>query len=425
MESGLIHLAWASAGLLLVFSVVLSLAHNRLREKLEEAEVEREGAVRLIEQANDGILVLDFVSGKIHQANPQAALMLGHSLAALRAGTVFDLHFPEDLRRSAERMADVWAHGGLVYDDIPFRTAEGKALPVECSGKVTEYQGKPAVVIHARDITERLQLQRQVAERNTVVEQQNDDMRSGLRYAQGIQMGMLPSLEALRASFADAFVINRPRDIVSGDFYWSARIGVKVVVAVADCTGHGVPGALLSMTGIALLQQVVGAGELSPERVLGEMRSELIRTLAHQEGGTQVRDGMTLGLLILDRETGIAEFSGALCPLYILRSGGEELVMIKGDRAPVGFHDGLDQTFTRHSLQLSAGDRLYMASDGFADQFGGPLGKKFKSAKLREVLEATGSKPMGEQCETLDGTFLAWCGELEQVDDVLLLGLQI
>ncbi|MBK8580612.1 MAG: SpoIIE family protein phosphatase [Flavobacteriales bacterium] len=425
MESGLIALAWPAAALLLVVVAGLAFAFFRLRTRLAQMALGHAGIERIIEQANDGILVLDFVSGKLHHANPRIARMLGYSLEEIRDRTVFDLHFPEDLHRSAERIADVWAGGGLVYDDLPFRTIKGERLPVECSGKVTEYQGKPAVVIYARDISERLRLEGEVKEKNRLVEQQNKDMLSGLRYAQGIQMGMLPSLGELRASFADAFVINRPRDVVSGDFYWSTRVGDQVVVAVADCTGHGVPGALLSMTGIALLQQVVGSGAKSPERILFEMRAELLRTLAHQEGEGQVRDGMTLGLLVFDPRTGIGEFAGALCPLHILRKGADRLELVKGDRIPVGYHDGLAQPFEKFSLQLQPGDRLYMASDGFADQFGGPEGKKFKSSKLREVLESTGDMPIGKQCEALNTEFTAWRGELEQVDDVLLLGLQI
>ncbi|MFZ1665634.1 MAG: PAS domain S-box protein, partial [Flavobacteriales bacterium] len=273
MESGLIALAWPAAALLLVVVAGLAFAFFRLRSRLAQMALGHAGIERIIEQANDGILVLDFVSGKLHHANPRIARMLGYSLEEIRDRTVFDLHFPEDLHRSAERIADVWAGGGLVYDDLPFRTIEGERLPVECSGKVTEYQGKPAVVIYARDISERLRLEGEVKEKNRLVEQQNKDMLSGLRYAQGIQMGMLPSLGELRASFTDAFVINRPRDVVSGDFYWSTRVGDQLVVAMADCTGHGVPGALLSMTGIALLQQVVGSGAKSPERILFEMRA--------------------------------------------------------------------------------------------------------------------------------------------------------
>ncbi len=425
MEGGLTLFLWFSLALSLLCAVGLIFAYNRLRSKLEGEERKRAGIQQIIDQANDAIIVLDFVSGRIYHANPSAGVMLGRSVEALEGMTVFDLHFPEDLHRSAERIADVWANGGMVYDDIPFRNEQGERLPVECSGKVTEFRGRPAVVIQARDISERLRLQKEVAEKNALVEQQNSDMRSGLRYAQGIQAGMLPTLGELRASFADVFVINKPRDIVSGDFYWSARVGNKVVLAVADCTGHGVPGALLSMTGIALLQQVVSQGAITPDRVLMELRTELMRTLAHQAEEGQIRDGMTIGLLVWESVTGVAEFAGSLCPLHILRNGSKELEVIRGERIPLAYHDATLRPYVKHVLQLAPGDRLYMGSDGFADQFGGPEGKKLKSAVLKELLSSTGTLPMHEQMDALRSAFAAWRGELDQVDDVLLLGLQV
>lgn len=425
MEGGLIILAWGVAAVLLVVAMGLVIAGIASQRALKASRQAQAGLEQIIEQANDAIIVLDFVSGRIHHANPSAAKMFGIPVEELLRSSVFDLHFKEDLPRSAERIADVWASGGLVYDDIPFRTASGAKLPVECSAKVAEYQGRPAVVIHARDIAERLQLQREVAEKNAVVEQQNNDMRSGLRYAQGIQMGMLPSLGELRASFANAFVINKPRDIVSGDFHWSARIGDKVLVAVADCTGHGVPGALLSMTGIALLQQVVGSGIHAPDRILWELRAELMRTLAHQEGEGRIRDGMTIGLLVLDTGTGDVEFSGAQCPLYLLRKGASCLEEIKGERIPLGYHDGISRPYGKHRLQLASGDRLYMSSDGFADQFGGADGKKLKSAVMKDLLFSTATSSMGDQGKAMESAFNSWRGEHEQVDDVLLLGLQV
>ncbi len=410
---------------MLLVSGGLAFAYNRLRARTDQVEHDRAGYVQIFEQANDGVIVLDFVSGRIHRANKRAAEMLGYTSDELAAKSIFELHFKEDLDRSAIRIADAWGSGGLVYDDIPFRTAVGEALPVECSAKVTEYDGNPAVVLYVRDITERLQLQREVAEKNAQVEEQNAEMRSGLRYAQGIQSGMLPSLGQLRASFADAFVVFRPRDIVSGDFYWSARMGSRVIVAAADCTGHGVPGALLSMTGIALLQQIiVGRGVLDPAKALGELRADLLHALVHQEGEGQIRDGMNIGLLVYDTATRECEFSGALCPLYIVRVGGD-LEEIKGDRIPVGFQDGEPRPFTPHLFDVRPGDRLYMASDGFADQFGGPQGKKLKTSGLKELLANSSMRSTCGQGRAMEQAFTGWMGGTEQVDDVLLIGLQV
>jgi PAS domain S-box-containing protein len=419
-------MVWLSAGVILVAAILLALAYERSRGRLRHLEEDRSRYVRMFDQAYDAILVVDVADGRIHQANPRAGELLGHTPDELRTKTIFDLHFKDDLANSAIRIADAWANGGGVHDDIPFRNAAGARVPVECSARVTEYAGKAAVVLYARDITERLRLQRMVVEKNAQIELQNMEMRSGLRYAQGIQAGMLPSLGQLRASFADAFVLFKPRDIVSGDFHWSARVGNKVVVAAADCTGHGVPGALLSMTGIALLQQiVVGRGITGPAQVLEELRTELLRSMAMQEGPGQLRDGMNIGCVVVDIPTGAAEFSGAFCPLWVVRQGAAVLEEIKGDRIPVGLQEGTLRRFSLHRFDVRKGDRLFMASDGFADQFGGPEGKKFKTSALKELLRSSSVDPMPVQGATLGTVFAQWMGTTDQIDDVMVIGLEV
>ena len=404
----------------------VSFAFIRKRGTSPPGASDAQGYKRLFDQAFDGAIVLDVANGRIHLANQRAADLLGHSLESLSTKSIFDLHFPEDLDRSSLRIADAWTEGGLVYDDIPFRTADGQRLPVECSVKVTEHMGRPAVVLYLRDIRERLRLQQEIAERNALVELQNNELLSGLRYAQGIQQAMLPSLSQVRAGFIDAFILYRPRDIVSGDFYWSAQAGPKSILAVADCTGHGVPGALLSMTGITLLQGIVsGRGVTSPARVLGELRSELLRSLAHQEGDSHVRDGMNIGIISYDRVTRECEFSGALCPLYIVRANGGGLEEVKGDRIPVGYHEGTMRDFTPHLIALHEGDRLFLGSDGFADQFGGPQGRKLKTAGMKEMIARVTGDNLCRQGRALEQGFLEWKGGLDQLDDVTLVGVRV
>lgn len=404
----------------------VSIAFIRQRGKQTPGGVTDQGYKALFDQAFDGAMVLDVANGRIHLANQRAADLLGHPLVDLTTKSIFDLHFLEDLDRSARRIADAWADGGLVYDDIPFRSATGERLPVECSAKVSVHQGRPAVVLYMRDIRERLRLQQEIAERNALVELQNNEMLSGLRYAQGIQQAMLPALSQLRTAFADAFVVYRPRDIVSGDFYWCAQVGPKSIFAVADCTGHGVPGALLSMTGITLLQQIVtGRGITSPARVLDELRADLLRSLAHQENESHVRDGMNIGFVTYDRVTRECEFSGALCPLYIIRAANGALEEVKGDRAPVGYHEGAVREFTPHLIMLDPGDRLFLGSDGFADQFGGPQGRKLKTAGVKDMIVRAAGQDLCLQGRALEEGFLGWKGALDQLDDMTLVGVQV
>ncbi len=404
----------------------VSVAFMRQRGKGASTSVPEPGYKRLFDQAFDGALVLDVANGRIQLANQRAADQLGHTLESLQTKSIFDLHFPKDLDRSALRIADAWSAGGLVYDDIPFRTADGQCLPVECSVKVTEHAGRPAVVLYMRDIRERLRLQQEIADRNALVELQNNELLSGLRYAQGIQQAMLPSLSQVRSAFSDAFILFKPRDIVSGDFYWCVQVGQKSILAVADCTGHGVPGALLSMTGITLLQQIVtGRGITAPARILGELRTELLRSLVHQDSDSHVRDGMNIGIIAYDRVTRECEFSGALCPLYIIRSEGTALEEVKGDRLPVGYHEGTVREFTPHLIQLDPGDRIFMGSDGFADQFGGPQGRKLKTAGLKEMILHVPAGNLCKQGKALDKSFMDWKGALDQLDDVTLVGVQV
>ncbi len=404
----------------------ISVAFMRQRGRSRSAPVPDHVFKRLFDQAFDGALVLDVANGRIQLANQRAADLLGHPLELLQARSVFDLHFAEDLDRSARRIADAWSAGGLVYDDIPFRTADGQRLPVECSVKVTEHAGRPAVVLYMRDIRERLRLQQEIAERNALVELQNNELLSGLRYAQGIQQAMLPSPSQVRAAFSDAFILFKPRDIVSGDFYWCAQVGAKSILAVADCTGHGVPGALLSMTGITLLQQIVsGRGITSPAQVLAELRTEILRSLVHQDSDSHVRDGMNIGIIAYDRVTRECEFSGALCPLYIVRGSGAGLEEVKGDRIPVGYHEGTMRDFTPHLIMLEPGDRLFMGSDGFADQFGGPLGRKLKTGGLKEIIMGVPEGNLCKQGKALERAFADWKGALDQLDDVTLVGVQV
>lgn len=425
MESGLIIWPWSIAIVSCVAAIGLFWAYRRARRYQGLLEERHRSVERMVDQANDAVLVLDFVDGKILYANARAGAMLDFPADGLPQRSVSDLFFPEDLGRSAERIADVWTQGGLVFDDLPMRKADGGRLPVECSGKVMEYGGRPAVVLNARDITDRLRLEREVAGKNALVEQYNQEMRSSLRYAQGIQLGMMPGADELRAAFGEGFVINLPRDIVSGDFFWCGRYDGKALLAVADCTGHGVPGALLSTTGMALIRQVLERGVLVPGEILLELRKGLQRALDHQarEGG--IRDGMAIGVLVRDLGTGALSYAGSFCPLYILRGDGSGVEVVKGDRVPLLHEQGGAGRFTELEVIARPGDRMFMASDGFADQFGGPEGRKLMTRGLKDLMLSTADVPLQAQGARMGTAFSEWRGQFDQVDDVLLVGIQL
>ncbi len=278
-----------------------------------------------------------------------------------------------------------------------------------------------------RDLEEakkEIEKQRDLAEaQRDQIAQQKKEITDSILYAERIQRSLLPREEKIRSLFRDVFVLFKPRDIVSGDFYWAAEVGGKVIIAAADCTGHGVPGAFMSMLGIAFLNEVVREnGVLHADEILNELRNHVIEALQQKGVPGESKDGMDVALCVVDRQAGVLEFAGANNPLYYIRDG--VLTEIKGDKMPVAIHVRMDP-FTRHTITLAEDDHFYIFSDGYADQFGGPNGKKFKYKALKELLVTIHRRPMSEQKKILDETFEKWKGEMEQIDDVVIIGFKV
>lgn len=252
---------------------------------------------------------------------------------------------------------------------------------------------------------------------------QKKEITDSIFYAQKIQRSILPTTIYLKLLLPEHFVLFRPRDIVSGDFYWIAEKDGRVYLAAADCTGHGVPGAFMSLLGITYLNEIL-ARSVSPKpgEILDQLRKFIIKAL-HQKGESgENKDGMDMTLCVLDPVKKEIQFAGANNPLYMIRKG--ELSEIKGDKMPVAIHEVMPN-FTTHSIQFEPGDQFYMFSDGYADQFGGPKGKKFMYKALKELFVTLHALPMKEQKEVLEKKFDEWKGEFEQVDDVVLIGLRV
>lgn len=252
------------------------------------------------------------------------------------------------------------------------------------------------------------------------------DITDSIAYAGKIQRALVPPPSAYNELFDDAFIIDRPKDMVSGDFHWCHRIGPdECFVAAADCTGHGLPGAMMAAIGCSLLNEIVPAhSEKDPAELLTLINARLVASL-HQQGQKRgAGDGMDIALCRIDRHQREILFAGAFRPLYWLHNG--QLTVINGDRKPVGgAHHELERNFTCHKLAYSPGDRIYLFSDGYVDQFGGPERKRFMAARLHQLIEANQAEPMPRQAELLEQAFLDWKGAEEQVDDVSMLGLAV
>jgi ligand-binding sensor domain-containing protein/serine phosphatase RsbU (regulator of sigma subunit) len=274
-------------------------------------------------------------------------------------------------------------------------------------------------------------LERKVDERTAevmmqkeIVETQNKEIRDSILYAKRIQEAILPTQEEIRAAFPDSFVLFKPRDIVSGDFYWFSEKNGKLIITVADCTGHGVPGAFMSMIGNTLLNEIVNEKEvLEPDKILYQLRENIMKCLKQTGAEGENKDGMDIALCVYDKQSMELQFAGANNPLYLITLG--DLVEIKGDKQPIGVYKGDTKPFTSHPVKLTKGDCVYIASDGYADQFGGTNGKKFKYKQLKDLLLTVNNQSMAEQKKALDASIEQWKGGLDQVDDILVVGFRV
>ncbi|MCX6255475.1 MAG: tetratricopeptide repeat protein [Bacteroidia bacterium] len=257
-----------------------------------------------------------------------------------------------------------------------------------------------------------------------IIEEKNIDITASINYARRIQQAILPKPSGISGLKENIFILYLPKDIISGDFYWFSRVGKKLVVTAGDCTGHGVPGALMSMLGISFLEEIVNNRRITESgQILNDLRKEVQRAL-HQKGiRDEAKDGMDLSLCVIDRTKNVLQYSGANNNLYMVRDG--ELIDYHADRMPIGIYDLVDKDFTSHNIQTMPGDLIYMFSDGYADQFGGPNHKKFKYTTLKALLIEIHKLPLTEQKQILEKQFFDWKGNSEQIDDVLILGLKI
>ena len=256
----------------------------------------------------------------------------------------------------------------------------------------------------------------------------NKDLLDSIYYAQRIQRAMLPSTDILSANVPDHFILFKPRDIVSGDFYWFRQIKNTIFIVAADCTGHGVPGAFMSMLGISQLNEIVTEYEVnSPSEILNNLRNRIKNSL-HQRGQKdQTQDGMDIAFIRIDVENKTLQYAGAHNPLYVIRKTAinYELIETKADRMPIGVHPKDHKSFTHNELKLQDNDAIYLFSDGYASQFGGKKSETFKSKRLQDTLIKIQENDMATQKQLLEQTLLNWQGSNEQIDDILIIGIKL
>ncbi len=267
---------------------------------------------------------------------------------------------------------------------------------------------------------------RQITEQKEEIEARNKDITDSIRYARRIQEAILPRMEEIRKGVPEVFVMYKPKAIVSGDFYWYTRKGGKELLAVVDCTGHGVPGAFMSMIGNSLLNEIVNErGILMPGEILKHLDEGVRRALQQDRREAETRDGMDISLSMLDRAGGKLYYAGAMRPLYYVRNG--ELKELKGDKMSIGglYTEGMEVQFHTYCVEVKKGDMFYMFSDGYVDQFGGGRGRKYLAKRFQEMLRLVSGKDIEEQEKEIQRSFMEWKGAEEQIDDVLVIGFRI
>ncbi|HEC42265.1 MAG TPA: hypothetical protein ENI20_05490 [Bacteroides sp.] len=273
----------------------------------------------------------------------------------------------------------------------------------------------------------------ELIERNKQVSEKSKEISDSINYAQRIQNAVLPTQETISNLLPENFILFKPRDIVSGDYYWITKIQNKTVVVVADCTGHGVPGAFMSMLGISLLNKLfTDKDDISAAKVLNLLREDVKKSLGHEmnvkdedlpDNSELVKDGMDMAIMMFDFDSRSMQYAGAYNPFYLVRN--KELLHFKGDRMPVGFHIKESPSFTNQEVDLKKDDIIYAFSDGYVDQMDVTGSKKFMTKNFKKLLLDINHLSMEEQKDTLNAKIEEWKGDHDQIDDILVMGIKI
>lgn len=324
-----------------------------------------------------------------------------------------------------EKYKEVFEAGAINFIHKPFTEITLISNLTTASKLIDNYKEIENQEIEIEEKNKRIQFQieNELKQREIII-RKNKEIMADIRYASRIQQAILPKLEFISNSINEYFILHQPKNHVSGDFYWVAQFENKKIIAVGDCTGHGISGGLMHMLGAVYLNEIVSRNNFNhANEILDQLRDHIINSLKQTGEAGEAQDGLDIALCLIDCETKQLQYAGANNPLYIIRNG--ELIEIRGDRMPVGIYVEITKPFTNHYFDLKENDQLYLFSDGYADQFGGPKGKKFRYKQFKELLVEHSHEPMIIQKEILNNVHDKWRGNLEQIDDILVFGLKI
>lgn len=403
--------------LILLVAVGFSFYIFKNYQEKKKLNTELEKLSIVASETDNGVLICA-PNGKLEWINQGMFRLLGYTLDEWRerGNTLQEISYNNEIVDKVNK--SIASKKTISYESINF-TKDGRKLWIQSTLTpiLNKYGEISKLVVIDTDITER-----KLSE--TIIEVKNREITDSIHSAKRIQHALLASDTILNKHLPEYFVLHKPKDIVSGDFYWANVIDNKFIMITADCTGHGVPGAFMSLLNISYLNEAIIEKKINaPEKVLDYVRDRVITSLNPEGSAVESKEGMDAVLCVYDFKGLWLRFSCANNPLWVIRKN--ELIRFKPDKMPIGMHYGEQKPFTAHTLGLRKGDIIYTFTDGYADQFGGPKGKKFKYQALKELLLSIQDKSMVEQKNILENTFESWRTGLEQVDDVLIIGIRI
>lgn len=391
------------------------------RDITERRRAEQEQRMRSKMQAlseNSPDLITRLEDGSISYINPIIETYTGKDPSSFlnkkAKETELDTQILEGWLKIVE---EVNATSGKVATEMDFPSEMGKrVMQVNAIPEFDESDKLESVLVVSHDITDRKMIELEIQNKNKKITE-------SINYAKRIQTAILPNSRVISKALPDSFILYKPRDVVSGDFPWFMQVKDDIFIAAVDCTGHGVPGALLSLIGYFLLNDIVRSRKITEPGKILDLLDEGVTTTLRQDEDSTTKDGMDIALCKINTITGEVEYAGAHRPLYIMKGGVMEEV--KGNKFPIGGGIFKNQTnFTNTKIKLNKGDSIYYSSDGFPDQFGGPEARKFGPKRTREIIEQVHKGSMAEALKVFDHEWESWRGDHKQTDDVLLIGIK-
>lgn len=396
------------------------------QEVILEQQVEMEKLLTAVEQSDSGIIITSS-TGIIEYANPFFTKLTGYTQeeiigkktpSILKSG-YHDANFYKIFWNTI-RSGKVWSgifrnkrkNGELYWEQTTISPVKNP------EGKTTNF------VAIKEDISRRKENERALLDAFKTIQEKNEHIHHSINYAKRIQTAILPTCGILENNFADFFIFNKAVDVVSGDFYYFHETETEIIIAVADCTGHGIPGGFMTMLGHAFLDNIINTATVDTTgEILDRLRSVIIKSLNQTNSFDSSKDGMDISICKIDKNTLQMQYSGAYNPILLIK--GDESELIKADRMPIGIYPKM-KDFQTHEIEIEEGDLIYLFSDGFQDQFGGENNQKYKSRNFYNLLIANKDKNLKEQKEIIEGELDDWIwSNNRQMDDILILGIKI